>query len=331
MKLEITPRYTFTNIDPLSNPVFAETYEEIVELPNQVYALFKKNLCKIYTPEGKLLYAAKATSINDSVLYREPNFTFVKNNDKWSLLLKDGTISSLKFDEVDCKIGNDSLIGVRSGQHWGYIDSNSIIRVPCNYDHLYYFAHNNYLPIPVKLGNNYTFYAFTDQEQFELFDNVEPFKFQPDLGNFVAMVTRKGKKNLLLPNGELFFDSFVDKFNIITGQGVIVNRDNMCDWYTLRGKKILSDYLAIIPQKKMTFFIVKAETGYGVADNQGIILAKCIYEPKMLLTEKIFVLKKDGEFVLFKRDRGEVFTPKMSCGTNSIQDFLISALNYYLS
>ena len=323
MKLEIVPRYTFTNIDPIANPIFAGMYEEVLELPNQFYALFRNNLCKICTPSGTLLYVTASTGLRDSVLCREPNFTFVKNESKWRLLLKDGTVSSLEFDEVDCRIGNDLLIGVRSGEHWGYIDCNGIIRVPCIYDHLYYFAHNNFLPIPVKLGNDFTFYDFTSKERFEL--------FQPDLGKFVATVTRSGKYNLLFPNGELLFDNFVDKFNIITRQGIIVNRGSMSDWYTLEGKKILSDYLAIIPQKNMMFFIVKTQTGYGVADSQGILLTKCIYESKMLLTEKMFILKKDGEFVLFKRDRGEIFTPRTSCETNSIQDFLLSALNYYLS
>lgn len=329
MKLEIVPRYTL--VDENSTPILADTYEEIIQLPNNFFALMSGNFCKICTSSAKVLHTIRTGSTDNMIVYRNPNFICLNINGKWRFLLENGSLSTTEFDDVSTKMGNDNLIGVCINEKWGYADSTGTICTPMEFEYAPHFSHYAKLPILVRINGSHTFYDITGKVKFDKFDTAMPFKYEPNLRKFVAQVTREEKKNLLLPDGTLLFDEFVDSFHIIENIGIYVHRKDLCDWYTLSGEKILSNYLSISAQKGLPFFVVKTKTGYGVTNEKGVPLTKFVYDHKMLLTKKMFILQKDGEFVLFKRDIGEIFTPRTSCEDKTVQDFLLSALDYYLS
>lgn len=329
MKLEIVPRYTL--VDENSTPILADTYEEIIQLPNNFFALMSGNFCKICTSSANVLHTIRTSSTDNMIVYRNPDFICLNINGKWRFLLENGSLSTTEFDNVSTKMGNDKLIGVCINEKWGYADSTGTICTPMEFEYAPHFSHYAELPILVRINDSHTFYDITGNIKFDKFDTAMPFKYEPNLRKFVAQVTREEKKNLLLPDGTLLFDEFVDSFHIIDNIGIYVHRKDLCDWYTLSGEKILSNYLSISAQKGLPFFVVKAKTGYGVTNEKGVPLTKFVYDHKMLLTKKMFILQKDGEFVLFKRDIGEIFTPRTSCEDKTVQDFLLSALDYYLS
>ena len=328
MDLKIVPRYTL--VDENSTPIIADTYEEIIQLPNNFFALISGNFCKICTSSGNVLHAIRTDSTDNMIVYRNPDFICLNINGKWRFLLENGSLSTTEFDNVSTKMGNNKLIGVCINEKWGYADSTGTICTPIEFEYAPHFSHYAELPILVRIngGHGHTFYDITGKVKFDKFDDATPFKYEPNLHKFVAQVTREEKKNLLLPDGTLLFDEFVDSFHIIDNIGIYVHRKDLCDWYTLSGEKILSNYLSISAQKGLPFFVVKTKTGYGVTNERGMPLTKFVYDHKMLLTKKMFILQKDGEFVLFKRDIGEIFTPRTSCEDKTVQDFLLSALDY---
>lgn len=338
MKLEIATRYTLVDASSKSNQVIPEAYQEIIELPNNFFALIGDGFCKICDSDGNALHLVNTRNVERFIVYRKPNFICLNINQKWWFMQKDGRLSTSDFDDVDERIGNDELIGVRCGEKWGYADSTGKLRVPTEYEHHCFFSHFSFAPILVKENGRFTFFStLGDDTKFGSFDEATPFKFEPELNKFVAKVSIGRKENLLLPNGNLFFDEFVDAFWIYEGIGIKTLRcaNGYYDWYTLKGNKIIENCYSILPHKELPLFIVEKENGYGVTDEYGFPLTKCIYDSKMLLTEKMFILQKDGEFVLFKRDIGEIFTPKIPCNKDcSDKDYLayiLKVLNYYLS
>ena len=329
MGLKIASCYTLVNEN--ANSVLPETYDEIIPLPNNFFALMKGNFCKIFS-DGNILHTICVKETDNLIIHRKPDFICININGKWRFLLKNGAISSTEFDKVNAQMGNDKLIGVKADGKWGYADSTGTICIPTRYEYAPYFSHSADLPVLVKIDGKYTFYdTIRTGTKFDLFDNATPFKYAPDLRKNVAYVSKGKKVNLLLPNGNLLFEEFVDSFHVVEDLGIRVLRGDYYDWYNLEGKIILSNYLSISPQKDLPLFIVKTETGYGIVDELGIPITKFVYEHKMLLTEKMFILRKDGEFTLFKRDTGEIFTPKTCCENQSELDFALVALNYYLS
>ncbi len=336
MKLEIATRYTLVNANDKSNQMITESYEKIIELPNGFFALIGNGFCKICNSYGESLHLINTRNTEKFIVYREPNFICLNINEKWWFMQKDGRLSVSQYDDVDCGLGNDELIGVRVGKKWGYADNSGILHVPAIYDYCHFFSHSSTLPLMVKVNGKFTFCSPTDTEaDFILFDNALPFKFENNLNKYVAVVFNDGKQNLLLEDGSFVFDEFVDAFFIYEKRGIITTNGDRRNWYTLNGNKIIEDCLAIRPQKDMPFFIVKKETGYGITDENGFFLTNCIYDSKMLLTEKMFILQKDGEFVLFKRDIGEIFTPKTAsnkdCSEREYLDYVLKALEYYLA
>ncbi len=329
MKLEIVPRYTLVNEN--SAPILADTYEEIIQLPNNFFALMSGNFCTICTSSAKVLHTIRTGSKDNMIICRNPDFICLNINGKWRFLLENGSLSASEFDNISTKMGNDKLIGVCINEKWGYADSTGTVCTPIEFEYAPHFSHYADLPILVKINDSHTFYDVTGKVTFDKFDTAMPFKYESNLCKFVAQVTREEKKNLLLPDGTLLFDEFVDSFNIIDNIGIYVRRKELCDWYTLSGEKILSNYLSISPKKDLPFFVVKTKTGYGVTNEKGVPFTKFVYDRDMLLTKKMFILQKEGAFVLFKRDIGEIFTPRTSCEDKTVQDFLLSTLEYYLS
>lgn len=329
MKLEIVPRYTLTNEN--NEPILPEAYEEIIKLPNHFFALMKGNFCKICTASGNIIHTIRIDSQEKFIISREPSFICLNIGGKWRFLLENGSISTTEFDAISSNMGNDNLMGVCLNGKWGYADSTGTLCIPAIYEYAPYFSHYNEMPILVKTCDGSTFYSTNHDIHFPTFDSATTFKYDPDLCKFVSRVFKSGKRNLLLPDGTLIFDEFVDGFQIIENTGIYVTREKHVDWYTLAGEKLLANYLSILPQKNLPFFIVKTETGYGVTDEYGIPITKFVYESKMLLTKKMFILQKDGEYVLFKRNIGEIFTPRTPCESKTTQDFLLAVLNYYLS
>lgn len=336
MKLEIATRYTLVDANSKSNQVIPEAYQEVIELPNYFFALISNGFCKICDSDGNTLHLINTRNVEKFLIYRKPDFICLNIDQKWWFMQKDGRLYVSPYDDIDSDMGTDTLIGVCINGKWGYADSKGTLRVPANYEHFRYFSHSSTLPILVKLDDKFTFYNIANKNiQFELFDSASPFKFEENLNNYVAKVTLNNKQNLLLPNDIFIFDEFVDEFFIYEKQGIITHTGNYASWYTLSGNKIITDCLAIVPQKDSAFFVVKKETGYGITDRCGFFLTDCIYDPKMLLTERLFILQKDGKFVLFKRNTGEVFTPQTPCSKNCSDkdylDYALKALNYYLS
>lgn len=336
MKLEIATRYTLVDANSKSNQVIPETYKEIIELPNNFFALIGDGFCKICDSYGSALHLVNTRNVEKFIVYRNPDFICLNVSGKWWFMQKDGRLLPSDFDDVDKRMGNDKLIGVRSGEKWGYADCTGKLCIPTEYEHCRFFSHISTLPILVKQNGKFTFYSINDDTaQFGLFDTATQFKFEANLNTFVAKVTDNGKQNLLLTNGTFLFDEFVDEFFIYKNEGIITTKGHYKSWYTLSGNKIIENCLSIVPQKDLPLFIVKKETGYGVTDEYGFFLTGCIYDSKMMLTKKIFILQKDGEFVLFKRDVGEIFTPKThapkTCSDKDYLDYALKALNYYLS
>lgn len=338
MKLEIATRYTLVDANEKSNQIIPESYEKIIELPNNFFALIGNGFCKICDSDGNVLHLVNTRNVEKFLIYRKPNFICLNINQKWLFMQKDGKLSISSFDDINCEIGNDRLIGVVIDGKWGYADSNGKLCIPAEYEYCQFFSHIESLPVLVKKDGKFTFYSTVDDKiQFDSFDNATPFKFEPELNKIVAKVTLDKKQNLLLPNGTLFFDNFVDAFWIYEGLGIkTLKCDTSCyDWYTLKGNKIIEDCYSILPYKGLPLFIVEKEDGYGVTDEYGFFLTKCIYSQKMLLTEDMFILQKGGKFVLYKRDRGEIFAPETLCSKNCSDkdylDYALKALNYYLS
>lgn len=336
MKLEIATRYTLVDANEQSNQIIPGSYEDIIKLPNGFFALIGDGFCKICDSSGNPLHLINTRNNKKFLAYRMPDFICLNINQTWWFMQKDGKLLASPYDDIDCSIGTDCLIGVCQNGKWGYANNLGKLCIPAQYEHLHYFSHFSSLPILVQYEDKFTFFSTGEDDiSFDMFDTASPFKLEPTLKKFVARVTLNNKKNLLLTDGSFVFDEFVDDFFIHEDSGIITTLDNYKSWYTLNGNKIIENCLSIVPQKNLPLFVVKKETGYGIIDEFGFPLTDCIYDSQMLLTDKMFILQKDGKLVLYKCYVGEIFTPETlcskKCSDKEYLEYVLKALNYYLS